>query len=53
MRPASARMIHSAHSTPKNIGIRKTLSDVGATAADYFHSKAPENGTSFLPLLLK
>ena len=46
-------MIHSAHSTPKNIGIRKTLSDVGATAADYFHSKAPENGTSFLPLLLK
>ena len=46
-------MIHSAHSAPKNIGIRKTLSDVGATAADYFHSKAPENGTSFLPLLLK
>ena len=46
-------MIYSKHSTPKDIGTRKTLSDVGATAAEYFHSKAPQNGTSFLPLLLK
>ena len=46
-------MIYSKHSMPKDIGTRKTLSDVGATAAEYFHSKAPQNGTSFLPLLLK
>lgn len=26
-------MIYSRHSTPKDIGIRSTLSDVGATAA--------------------
>ena len=34
-----------------NIGIRKTMSDVGATVADYFDVKAPENGESFLSLL--
>lgn len=32
----------------KNIGLRKTLSDVGATVCEYFRVKAPENGTSFL-----
>ena len=31
-----------------NIGTRGTLSDVGATAADYFGVSAPENGISFL-----
>ncbi len=31
-----------------NIGLRKTLSDVGATVCDYFGVKLPENGTSFL-----
>lgn len=45
-------MIHGALSTPKNIGVRRTLSDVGATAADYFGSPAPQNGESFLPLLM-
>jgi phosphopentomutase len=33
------------------LGVRKTLSDVGATACDFFHAEAPQNGTSFLPLL--
>ena len=31
------------------IGTRATLSDVGATVADYFGCSAPENGTSFWP----
>lgn len=31
------------------IGTRATLSDVGATVADYFGCPAPENGTSFWP----
>lgn len=33
------------------IGTRATLSDVGATVADYFGVPAPQNGTSFLSLL--
>lgn len=36
---------------PANIGVRKTLSDVGATVCDYFNAAAPQNGTSFLSLL--
>lgn len=35
------------------IGTRKSLSDVGATVCDYFGVAAPENGSSFLPLLKK
>ncbi|MDU5010756.1 MAG: phosphopentomutase [Clostridium botulinum] len=31
-----------------HLGIRNTLSDVGATVADYFGITCPENGTSFL-----
>ena len=34
------------------IGERKTLSDVGATVADYFDVKSPENGESFLKDIL-
>ncbi|TNV20364.1 phosphopentomutase [Buttiauxella sp. B2] len=34
-----------------SVGNRKTLSDVGATACDFFHAAAPQNGTSFLSLL--
>lgn len=30
------------------LGLRKTLSDVGATVCDYFGTDAPQNGTSFL-----
>ena len=34
-----------------NIGLRKTLSDVGATVCDFFKVEAPEQGTSFLGLI--
>lgn len=34
-----------------NIGVRDTLSDVGATATEYFKCRHPENGTSFLDLI--
>ncbi|WP_140920402.1 phosphopentomutase [Limnobaculum xujianqingii] len=37
--------------TGVQIGHRATLSDVGATVCDFFHAPAPQNGTSFLPLL--
>lgn len=33
---------------PACLGVRTTLSDVGATVCDYFSAKAPQNGTSFL-----
>ncbi|MBQ1625742.1 MAG: phosphopentomutase [Erysipelotrichaceae bacterium] len=32
------------------VGLRSTLSDVGATVCDYFGVKAPQNGTSFYGL---
>ena len=34
-----------------NIGLRKTLSDVGASVCDCFHVETTQNGESFLPLL--
>lgn len=34
-----------------NIGLRNTLSDIGATVCDYFNADPPQNGTSFLSLL--
>lgn len=34
-----------------DIGIRKSLADVGATVAEYFAVPMPESGTSFLPLI--
>ncbi|WP_215904608.1 phosphopentomutase [Parasphaerochaeta coccoides] len=46
-------MIHCAGFHPGCIGIRKTLSDVGATATDYFKLSPTENGTSFLQQLQK
>jgi phosphopentomutase len=36
-----------------HIGLRKSLSDVGATVAEAFNSKAPQNGTSFYSELNK
>ena len=33
------------------IGLRHSLSDVGASVCDYFRVKAPQNGESFYPLL--
>jgi phosphopentomutase len=44
-------MIYSPASAPGSIGTRRTLSDVGASVADYFRSIRPQNGESFLPLL--
>jgi len=43
-------MVHSARPRPGSVdlGVRTTLSDVGATAAHYFGAKAPQNGRSFL-----
>ena len=35
-----------------NIGLRKTLSDVGASACDYFGVELPQNGVSFINLLV-
>jgi len=35
------------------IGERKTLSDIGATVAEYFNAEKPENGESFLKLISK
>lgn len=36
-----------------NIGERDTLSDIGATVAEYFGVDKTENGTSFLELIMK
>ncbi|MDO4176966.1 MAG: phosphopentomutase [Bacillota bacterium] len=33
------------------VGIRKTMSDNGATCCDYFKAERPENGTSYLDLI--
>lgn len=41
-------MIYSQTAPVKEIGIRSTLSDVGATVCDYFSAPAPQNGHSFL-----
>lgn len=36
---------------PGTVGVRTTLSDVGATVADYFDVPRPQNGMSFWPLV--
>lgn len=36
-----------------DIGLRDTMSDIGATVADYFEVELPENGVSFLNLINK
>jgi phosphopentomutase len=35
----------------KNLGVRKSLSDMAATIAEYFDVPLPENGSSFLDLI--
>lgn len=45
-------MICGPNVKPGTVGLRGTLSDTGATAADYFNVTPPQNGTSFLPELL-
>lgn len=44
-------LIYRKNQRMVNIGLRTTLSDVGATVCDYFQVKAPQNGTSFLSLI--
>lgn len=44
-------MIYGQGLLPGSIGTRRTLSDVGATAADFLGVHRPENGTSFLPAI--
>lgn len=34
-----------------HVGVRKTMSDNGATCCDYFGVQAPQNGTSYLDLI--
>lgn len=41
-------LVYSKEINGKSLGERDTLADVGATVADYFKIKAPQNGTSFL-----
>lgn len=41
-------LIFAKNTHGKTVGTRDTMSDVAATAADYFKVKAPANGTSFL-----
>lgn len=41
-------LIDTKKAQKKNIGIRNTLSDVGATVCEYFSVPSPENGKSFL-----
>lgn len=41
-------LIHKKGYASCNIGLRHTLSDVGASVCDYFNVEAPQNGTSFL-----
>lgn len=45
-------LVAHAGARPGCIGTRPTLSDVGATAADYFGAPAPQNGTSFLSRIM-
>lgn len=46
-------MVRGGQVRPGPFPVRGTLSDVGATAADYFRAPAPENGKSFLGEILK
>ena len=46
-------MMAGAALRPVNIGVRPTLSDVAASAADYFGAQMPQQGESFLSLIYK
>ncbi|GEN50343.1 phosphopentomutase [Alkalibacterium pelagium] len=41
-------LIYSKYIQGKTVGLRETMSDIAATAAEYFKVKKPANGTSFL-----
>lgn len=44
-------LVWSPGAVPAQLGLRSTLSDVGATVCDFFNARAPENGHSFLSLI--
>ncbi|MFB4163515.1 phosphopentomutase [Alteribacillus sp. JSM 102045] len=47
-------LVYTPAFTPGNdLGLRKTFADIGATLADNFNIKRPENGTSFLKDITK
>lgn len=46
-------LIYKKGLTGVNVGVRKTMSDNGATCCDFFGVRKPENGTSYLNLLEK
>ena len=46
-------MIYGQNIRPNDIGLRITLSDVAATAAQYFKISPPENGCGFLQDIIK
>lgn len=46
-------LIYQQSLRPIDIGLRSTLSDVGATVCDIFNVHSPQQGTSFLSLLTK
>jgi len=44
-------LVYQHHLPPVELGWRTTLSDVGASACDFFGAVLPQNGRSFLPAL--
>lgn len=44
-------LIYKKGTEYRNLGIRKSLSDVGASVCEYFQTNAPQNGRSFLEQL--
>lgn len=45
-------LIYGSNISSVNIGIRNTFSDIGATICDYLGVLKPNNGESFLPVIL-
>lgn len=46
-------LIHQPGTECINIGVRLTMSDVGASVCDWFNCPAPQNGKSFAQSFLK
>ncbi|KFK94370.1 MULTISPECIES: phosphopentomutase [unclassified Serratia (in: enterobacteria)] len=44
-------LVYRQGASAGELGLRSTLSDIGATVCDFFHAPAPQNGRSFLPLI--
>lgn len=44
-------LVYRRGQPPCALGIRRTLSDVGATVCEFFHARAPQNGAGFLAAL--